>query len=104
SGEAPARRLCPADPPDRSQRLVDEGADVAAQVVSVDSRETAPPRDERRRGDPPWPERSELRDRPAIASHGQVLTALDALDDVATPIAQLADRHGFHFVDRITGD
>jgi len=80
----------------RSQRWVDDGVDIGAHTRWIHDRKMPAPLDELLAGEPDRLQRPQLGDPPARASHRDVLTAFDPIDDGAAMVAQLSDRHLGH--------
>jgi hypothetical protein len=76
--------------------VVDDCVDVAAQTVRVDGRQIPPALKKGRGLHTRAGQGPQLCHRPAAARHRQALAAQDALDDVATVVAQVPDRHLTH--------
>ena len=82
--------------PARDRDGGNQRVDVATQPVRVYGRQIPPALQKGRSLHAPARQRPQLRHRPAAPSHRQALAAQDALDDVATVVAQVPDRHLTH--------
>ena len=75
-----------------------------AQGHRVDQRQPSPTFEDRGSWQTARAQRPQLRNRSAVARHGDAPAGLDAIDHLATAIPQIPDRHGLHGRHGITGD
>ena len=80
----------------RSQAGIDDVREVLTKASRVHRRQAPPSAKEDRSAHRRGPIWSELRHRSTISGYGQTLAGRDAVDDLATSIPQLPDRHLCH--------